>query len=320
MEEQILKSLRTTLEIECRTLQALQHSIGDAHLAAVRTLFECKSRIVVTGIGKSAIIGQKMVATFNSTGSKAVFMHAADAVHGDLGQIDKSDVVICISKSGETAELKVLLPILKAMGNKTIAMVSNEASFLAYQCDLCLLLPVEKEADPNNLAPTASTAAQLAMGDALAIALLHLRGFSSSDFALLHPGGNLGKMLYTTVADLSCKNAKPIVLPTDKIKDVILSISSGRLGATAVADTNGKLLGIVTDGDLRRMLMKYTFNEELTAQDIMTSHPRTIYAQALAVTALEQMRALSISQLIVVEGDHYAGIIHMHDLMKEGFV
>jgi arabinose-5-phosphate isomerase len=320
LEAQILNSIHTTLQIEAQTLAALQQNIGASHVEAVRTLFDCEGKIVVTGIGKSAIIGQKMVATFNSTGSKAVFMHAADAVHGDLGQIDKHDVVICLSKSGDTAELKVLLPILKAMGNTTIAMVSNATSFLASQCDLCLLLPVEKEADPNNLAPTASTIAQLAMGDALAMALLHLKGFSSKDFALLHPGGNLGKMLYTTVADLAYKNAKPFVSPEAVIKDVIITISSGRLGATAVTDDNRQLLGIITDGDLRRMLMNQNFNEEIRAQQIMSPAPKTISSQALAVEALEQMRAQSISQLLVEENGKYAGIIHMHDLIREGFV
>jgi len=320
LEAQILNSIHTTLQIEAQTLAALQQSIGADHVEAVNTLFACEGKIVVTGIGKSAIIGQKMVATFNSTGSKAVFMHAADAVHGDLGQIDKHDVVICLSKSGETAELKVLLPILKAMGNTTIAMVSNASSFLANQCDLCLLLPVEKEADPNNLAPTASTIVQLAMGDALAMALLHLKGFSSKDFALLHPGGNLGKILYTTVADLAYKNAQPFVSPEAVIKDVILTISSGRLGATAVTDDNRQLLGIITDGDLRRMLMNQNFNEEIRAQQIMSPAPKTISSEALAVEALEQMRAQSISQLLVEDNGKYAGIIHMHDLIREGFV
>lgn len=320
MEAQILNSLTTTLEIETATLAALVKSIGQDHIKAVELLFACKGKIVVTGVGKSAIIGQKLVATLNSTGSKSVFMHAADAVHGDLGQIDKEDLVICLSKSGETAELKVLLPILKSMGNLTIAMVSNEASFLAKQSDLCLMLPVEKEADPNNLAPTASTIAQLAMGDALAMALLNLRGFSSKDFALLHPGGNLGKMLYTTVADLACKNASPKVSPQARIKDIILTMTSGRLGATAVVDEQNQILGIITDGDLRRMLMNQTFQENITAADIMTAGPKTIEKTALAARAMEQMRAQSISQLLVTDEEGYIGIIHMHDLIKEGFV
>lgn len=320
MEAQILNSIHSTLEIEAHTLNAMRQSIGPSHVEAVKLLYACQGKLVVTGIGKSAIIGQKMVATFNSTGSKAVFMHAADAVHGDLGQIDKSDVVICLSKSGDTAELKVLLPILKAMGNTTIAMVSNASSFLANQCDLCLLLPVEKEADPNNLAPTASTVAQLAMGDALAMALLHLKGFSSKDFALLHPGGNLGKMLYTTVGDLAYKNAQPFVHAGALIKDVILTISSGRLGATAVTDENKKILGIITDGDLRRMLMNQSFGDHIKAEQIMSAHPKTISGQALAVEALEHMRLLSISQLLVEENQQYKGIIHMHDLIREGFV
>ncbi|MBK8849302.1 MAG: KpsF/GutQ family sugar-phosphate isomerase [Saprospiraceae bacterium] len=320
MEAQILNSLTTTLEIETATLAALTQSIGKSHVEAVEMLFACKGKIVVTGVGKSAIIGQKLVATLNSTGSKSVFMHAADAVHGDLGQIDKDDLVICLSKSGETAELKVLLPILKSMGNLTIAMVSNEASFLASQSDLCLMLPVEKEADPNNLAPTASTIAQLAMGDALAMALLNLRGFSSKDFALLHPGGNLGKMLYTTVADLAYKNASPKVTPSALIKDIIITMTSGRLGATAVIDDHNQILGIITDGDLRRMLMNQNFQDNITAAHIMTQTPKTIEKTALAAKAMEQMRAQSISQLLVTDDQGYCGIIHMHDLIKEGFV
>ncbi|MBK8701580.1 MAG: KpsF/GutQ family sugar-phosphate isomerase [Saprospiraceae bacterium] len=283
-------------------------------------LYQCKGKVVVTGIGKSALIGQKLSATLNSTGSRSVFIHAADAVHGDLGQIDAEDIVICLSKSGETAELKVLMPILRSMGNKTIAMVSHKESFLAHHCDYLLWLPVEKEADPNNLAPTASTVAQLAMGDALAMALLNLKGFTSQNFAQIHPGGNLGKMLYTRVKDLCYCNQAPKVYVDNVIKDVILTISSGRLGATAVLNHEDKLVGIITDGDLRRMLVNYNFNEGIKAEDIMTSSPKTINHQELAARAMQDMKAMSISQLLVTDRDSYVGIIHIHDLIKEGFI
>lgn len=320
-EQLISKTALQTLEIEISVLQELRQSINQDFIQTVSSIYTSKGRLVVTGVGKSAIIAQKIVATLNSTGTPALFMHAADAIHGDLGMIQKEDLVLCLSKSGETAEIKVLIPLLKNFNIPIIGMVSQTNSFLARHANFLLLTPVSKEADPNNLAPTASTTAQTAMGDALATALLALRGFTSQDFALFHPGGALGKQLYLRVHDLYPQNPQPQVLESDSIQNTIIEMTSKRLGATAVLGPDQQLKGIVTDGDLRRMLEKGTDLNPLTAKDIMTSAPKTIHKDTLAVKALHMMRKHSITQLIVVDRpDEYLGMIHLHDLLKEGLV
>ena len=316
----ILETARQTIAIEIETLADLKDQLGKDFEDCAKHVYNCSGRIVVAGIGKSALVAQKMVATFNSTGTPALFMHAADAIHGDLGMIMPSDVVLCVSKSGETAEIKVLIPLLKNLGNKLIAMVSNPDSFLGRKADFLLLTPVKREADPNNLAPTASTTAQMAMGDALATVLLAMRGFSSADFAQFHPGGALGKQLYLRVWDIYPNNEKPAVHPDSSIRATILEMTSKRLGATAVVGPENELLGIITDGDLRRMLEKNRELDALTARDVMSSNPHIIAEEALAVKALHTMRQKSITQLVVVDGKTYRGIIHLHDLIKEGLV
>jgi arabinose-5-phosphate isomerase len=309
----------TTLNIEADSVRNLQNYINDDFVASVKLIYESKGRVVITGIGKSAIIAQKMVATMNSTGTPANFMHAADAIHGDLGTIQKDDVVICISKSGNTPEIKVLVPLLKTGGNKLIALVGNIDSYLAKQSDYVLNSTVEKEACPNNLAPTSSTTAQLAMGDALAVCLLDCRDFTSSDFAKYHPGGALGKKLYLKVGDIATQNQKPIVKSDDSIKAVIMEISSKRLGATAVVD-NGNLVGVITDGDLRRMLEKTDSISSLKASDIMNKTPKQIEAEELAVSAMQLLEQYNITQLIVTDKGKYHGFVHLHDLLKEGII
>jgi arabinose-5-phosphate isomerase len=279
-----------------------------------------KGRLVVSGIGKSAIIGQKIVATLNSTGTPSIFMHAADAIHGDLGMVQQDDIVMIISKSGESPEIKVLITLIKNLGNKLIAMVGNLNATLALGADLVLNTTVSQEACPNNLAPTSSTTAQLAMGDALAVCLMEVKGFSSSDFAKFHPGGSLGKKLYLRVSDLSKLNERPAVNQNSSIKDVIVEITQKRLGLTAVLDEEGMLTGVITDGDLRRMLEKGNDIVHTTAKDIMGVHPKTIEGDALAVDALDRMRKNNITQLIVTEDKHYAGVIHLHDLIREGII
>ncbi|MCX6296998.1 MAG: KpsF/GutQ family sugar-phosphate isomerase [Bacteroidetes bacterium] len=317
--DKILELAKTTLNIEADSVRNLQNYINDDFVDTVKLIFESKGRVVITGIGKSAIIAQKIVATMNSTGTPAIFMHAADAIHGDLGTIQKDDVVICISKSGNTPEIKVLVPLLKTGGNKLIALVGNLESFLAKQADYVLNSTVEKEACPNNLAPTSSTTAQLAMGDALAVCLLDCRDFTSSDFAKYHPGGALGKKLYLKVGDIASQNLKPQVKPGDSIKAVIVEISSKRLGATAVVDA-GKLVGVITDGDLRRMLEKTDSISNLKASDIMNAAPKKIEAEELAVNAMLLLEQYNITQLVVTEKGKYLGFVHLHDLLKEGII
>ncbi len=320
-EALITKTALETIEIEIQTLGALKASINESFTSCVKAIFHCNGRLVVTGIGKSAIIGQKIVATLNSTGTPALFMHAADAIHGDLGMIQSSDFVLCLSKSGETPEIKVLVPLLKTLGNTLIGMVGKLDSYLGRQAHFVLHTPVPKEADPNNLAPTASTTAQAAMGDALATSLLALRGFSPQDFAQFHPGGALGKQLYLRVHDLYPQNEKPAVGLEESIQRTILEMTSKRLGATAVLDEEGQLRGIITDGDLRRMLERGTGLHELRAKDIMTTTPKAIQADAMAVKALQLMRKNSITQLIVVdENGRYLGFVHLHDLIREGLI
>jgi arabinose-5-phosphate isomerase len=311
-----------TLDIEIEALQNLRASIGEDFCDAVEAIHRSTGRVVVTGIGKSAIVAQKIAATLNSTGSPALFMHAADAIHGDLGMIQPGDVLLCLSKSGDTAEIKVLLPMVKNMGNLVVGISCNPKSWLGRQADFMLHTPVSQEAEPNNLAPTASTTAQMALGDSLAVALLSLRGFTQSDFAQFHPGGTLGKQLYLRVSDLYPHNERPAVLPSTGLHQTILEMTSKRLGCTAVLDEAGQVLGIITDGDLRRMLERLDGQgfSELKAGEVMTPHPKTIGKNELAVHALEIMRQHSITQLIVMEGDQYLGIVHLHDLIREGII
>ena len=307
------------IEQEAATVAHLKNMIDGTFAEAVSIILKSKGRLVVTGIGKSAIIAQKIVATMNSTGTPALFMHAADAIHGDLGMIQDNDIVMLLSRSGNTPEIKVLVPILKMRRNKMIAMVSDTQSYLAQHADIVINAYAEHEACPNNLAPTSSTTAQLVMGDAMAVALLECRGFSPSDFAKYHPGGSLGKKLYMRVSDLYLNNEKPEVAPSDSINRVILEMTSKRLGATAVTD-NGRLLGIITDGDLRRMLVSGRTIENLTAQDIMSANPKTIDENAMAVNAFHIMEQNHITQLIVLKDNIYAGVIHIHDILQEGIV
>lgn len=323
MEEQnfIKKTALNTIAIEVATLEDLYKSIDDIFVECVEAIYKSPGRLVVTGIGKSAIVAQKIVATLNSTGTPSLYMHAADAIHGDLGMVGKHDLVLCISKSGETPEIKVLAPLVKKLGSSLIGMTSRKNSFLSQQSDFLLHTPISKEAEPNNLAPTASTTAQMAMGDALATALLALRGFTPRDFAQYHPGGALGKQLYLRVSDIYPHNEKPIVKTNTSIQDTILEMTGKRLGATAVEDEDGKLCGIITDGDLRRMLKRGIDLLALKAKDIMHTSPQYISPDTLAINALEQMRSHSISQLIVSnqEGE-FLGFIHLHDLLREGLI
>jgi arabinose-5-phosphate isomerase len=311
---------KQTLSIEAGSIMELREFIDDSFVEVVHLLDKMKGRLVVSGIGKSAIIGQKIVATLNSTGTPSIFMHAADAIHGDLGMVQQDDVVMIISKSGESPEIKVLITLIKNLGNKLIAMVGTMNSSLALGADLLLNTTVSQEACPNNLAPTSSTTAQLAMGDALAVCLMEVKGFSSSDFAKFHPGGSLGKKLYLRVSDLSKLNERPAINQNSSLKDVIVEITQKRLGLTAVLDDEGMLTGVITDGDLRRMLEKGNDIIHTTAKDIMGIHPKTIEGDALAVDALDRMRKNNITQLIVTEDKHYAGVIHLHDLIREGII
>lgn len=320
MEDLIVKTALQTIEIESSTVAALKNSINNEFISVVQRIYEANGRVIFTGIGKSAIIAQKIVATFNSTGTPALFMHAADAIHGDLGMIRPEDVVICLSKSGDTPEIKVLVPFVRNFGNTLVAMVSNKESYLGKQADFVLHTPVSQEADPNNLAPTASTTAQVVMGDALAIALLSLRGFSKKDFAQFHPGGSLGKQLYLRVSDLYTLNERPKVLPDTPMRATIIEMTSKRLGATAVVDENDKLLGVITDGDLRRMLEKGDDASNYLAKDLMSPHPKSVKPDSLAVKALETMRQYSITQILVAEDGKYMGMVHLHDLIREGLI
>lgn len=316
---QILESARRTLEIESEAIRNLGQLLNNDFEKIVSLVHNLKGRVVITGVGKSAIIAQKIVATFNSTGTPAIFMHAADAIHGDLGIIQQDDIVLCISKSGNTPEIKVLVPLLKRGGNLLIGMVGDVESFLARESDHVLNASVEQEACPHNLAPTTSTTAQLALGDALAICLLEQRNFSSKDFARYHPGGSLGKKLYLKVGDIAKNHEKPQVDAGDSIREVILEISSKRLGMAAVLE-NGELIGAITDGDLRRMMEKTTDYSALRARDIMSLHPKTIDWEAMAVTAVGVIKQYSISALLVTKEGKYAGVVHFHDLIKEGII
>lgn len=315
----IINNAKRTIELESQAILYLSELVNDDFAEAVNLIHNSTGRVIITGIGKSAIIATKIVATLNSTGTPAIFMHAADAIHGDLGLILNDDVVVFISKSGNTPEIKVLVPFIKNAKNKMIAITGNKDSFLGQQVDYVLNAFVEKEACPNNLAPTTSTTAQLVIGDALAICLLELKGFSSKDFAKYHPGGALGKKLYLKVRDLSSVNEKPQVAINTPLKDVIIEISEKMLGVTAVVE-NEKIIGIITDGDLRRMLSKVDNMSLLTAKEIMSINPKSINSDAMAIDAMELMESHSISQLLVEENGKYAGVVHVHDLIKEGII
>jgi len=315
-----IKNIATSvLTQEADALNKLTERIDRDFIAVVHTILALKGRVVMTGVGKSAIIAQKIVATLNSTGTPAIFMHAADAIHGDLGIIQEDDLVVAVSKSGNTPEIKVLVPLLRQIGNRLVALVGNTESYLAKQADYILDVTVEKEACPHNLAPTTSTTAQLAMGDALAICLLECRQFSDRDFARYHPGGALGKRLYLKVVDLAAQNSKPWVRPEAPIREVIVTITKHRLGAVAVVD-DGDLVGIITDGDIRRMLENHERIDQLTAAAIMGRSPKTIDREELAINAFGIMREHNITQLLVLHHQSYDGIVHLHDLLKEGII
>ncbi len=320
MNNNIQALAQQTIETEAAAVFGLKAFINNDFEKIILAIHEAKGRLIVSGIGKSAIVAQKIVATLNSTGTPSLFMHAADAIHGDLGMITSDDIVMLISKSGESPEIKVLIPLINNFGNLLIGMVGNMESFLAKQANLVLNTTVEKEACPNNLAPTSSTTAQMVMGDVLAVCLMKLNQFNNKDFAKFHPGGNLGKRLYLRVADLAAANEQPYVLPNATLKQVIVEITKNRMGVTAVVDENQQLLGIITDGDLRRMLEKTSDISTISASDILSLHPITIHPASLAVEALELLKKHDISQLIVAENGIYKGIIHIHDLIREGIV
>jgi arabinose-5-phosphate isomerase len=318
-KKSIIQDAVSTLNLEAQAITGLIKNIDDDFVKIVELIVASEGRVIVTGIGKSAIIAQKIVATLNSTGTPSIFMHAADAVHGDLGMIQRKDIVICLSKSGNTPEIKVLTPILKQTGNIIIGMVGELHSELAFQADYILNTHVDKEACPHNLAPTTSTTAQLAMGDALAICLLNARDFNEEDFGKYHPGGALGKRLYLKTGDLAVRNSKPEIHPNASVKDVIVEISQNRLGAVVVIDGND-ILGIITDGDIRRMLEQHTDLSEITAKDLMTADPKHLDKEVLAVQALELIKKNNITQLLITDDNKYFGIIHLHDLLQEGII
>jgi len=316
----IIEIGKNSVRMEAAAVAALEQLIDHQFEKAVELIHSCRGRVIVSGIGKSAIIAQKIVATFNSTGTPAVFLHAADAIHGDLGMVQEQDVVMILSKSGESPEVKVLLSLIRGFGNSLISIVGNTQSVLARQSNIVLNTHVSQEACMNNLAPTSSTTTQLVMGDALAIALMELRGFGSEEFARFHPGGTLGKKLYLRVQDIYIHNKKPRVSPETALREVIIEITGSRLGATAVTDEGGLLLGVITDGDLRRMLERKGMTEGLLARDIMTERPKTIDAEALAIEALDLMRVHDITRLVVTSSDQYLGFVDLNNLISEGIL
>jgi arabinose-5-phosphate isomerase len=318
-KENILASAKKTILSESESIAKLSQFLDDNFVNAVEIIYESKGRLVVTGIGKSAIIAQKIVATLNSTGTPSLFLHASEAIHGDLGMLQPSDVVICISKSGNSPEIKVLVPLLKRFGNKLIAITGNTTSFLGKEADFVLNTYVDSEACPINLAPTNSTTAQLVMGDAIAVCLMELKNFTAEDFAKYHPGGALGKKLLLRVSDMLDTTQKPIVAADSTIKNVIIEISEKRLGVTVVIE-NEKVIGIITDGDIRRMLNKTENISGLTAQEIMTKNPKTIKSTDMVSDALNILEDFSITQLVVVDNGEYKGVIHLHDILKEGII
>lgn len=319
IENNILEVAKRTIRIESTAVSNLENSLDSAFAKAVQHIHTAHGRVIITGIGKSAIIAMKIVATMNSTGTPAIFMHAADAIHGDLGIIQKNDVVICISKSGNTPEIKVLVPLIKNFENKLVAITSHRESFLGKEADFVLHAPIEEEACPNGLAPTTSTTAQLVVGDALAICLLELKGFTDKDFARYHPGGALGKKLYLRVQELVEQNSKPQVTSSSSLREVIVNISENRLGMTVVVDDNN-ITGVITDGDLRRMLSTGKDIDSLSAVDIMSTSPKTIHTNDMAVQAREVMEEYNVSQLVAIDDNGYAGIVHIHDLIREGIL
>ena len=318
-KENILASAKKTILSESQSIAKLTDFLDENFIEATQKIYNSNGRLVVTGIGKSAIIAQKMVATFNSTGTPSLFLHASEAIHGDLGMVQKEDLIICISKSGNSPEIKVLVPLLKRFGNSLIAITGNITSFLAKGSDFVLNTTVDAEACPNNLAPTNSTTAQLVMGDALAVCLMEMRDFKPEDFAVYHPGGALGKKLLLRVSDMLEHTLKPLVTPDASIKKVIFEISEKRLGVTAVVENN-KVIGIITDGDIRRMLSDRDSFADLTAKDIMTKNPKVILSSAMVVDALNILEDFSITQLIVVDNNEYKGVLHLHDILKEGIL
>lgn len=320
MTNNIISTGKQTIIAESHSVAALSNNINKDFEKAVLQIFESKGRLVISGIGKSAIIAQKIVASLNSTGTPSLFLHAADAIHGDIGMVQPEDLVMILSKSGDSPEIKVLVPLIKNFRNPLIAICGNMQSYLAKCADIVLDTTVEEEASPYNLAPTSSTTAQMVMGDAICVCLMELRGFDPEDFAKFHPGGTLGKKLYLRVAELSINNEKPSVRKESLLKEVILEITKKRLGVTVVLDDAENIVGIITDGDLRRMLEKDLYHADAKAKDIMTSDPKTIDSKSLAVHALEIMRNKNITQLVVTENNRYLGIIHLHDLIKEGII
>lgn len=318
MKKDVIEIAKKTIALEAEAIKNLENYIDDSFKQVVELILKTDGRIIVTGIGKSAIIAQKMVATFNSTGSPALFMHAADAIHGDLGMIKKEDCVMVISKSGESPEIKALIPLVKSFQNKLIAVVGNIKSYLAKEADFVLNSYVEKEACANNLAPTSSTTAQMVLGDALAISLMEMKQFTGKDFAKFHPGGNLGKRLFLTAAEAAKNNEKPIVFEEDSIKEIIVEITKKRLGVTAVCNNQKQVVGIITDGDLRRMLETKTSLELLKAKDIASKKFKFIEEDMLAVNALQEFRKYDISQLLLFKNNEYVGVLHLHDLIREG--
>lgn len=319
-DQSIIQTALRTIRLEAAAISRLQDFIDADFEKALDAIATSTGRLVVSGIGKSAIVAKKIVATLNSTGTPSVFMHAADAIHGDLGMVQQDDIIIVISKSGDSPEIKVLVPLIKNFGNLLIGMVGNMDSFLAKQSAIVLNTTVDQEACPNNLAPTTSTTAQMVMGDALAVCLMEMKDFSTADFARFHPGGALGKRLFLRVADLASQNEKPAVRATEGIRGVIVEMTNKRLGVTAVTDTDNRIQGIITDGDLRRMLEKGTGFESLTAKDIMSASPVMVEENMLAVDALDIMKTKDISQLVVVDKKIYKGIIHIHDIIREGII
>lgn len=319
LSDQIISSAKETISNEAEAIANLTNFIDEEFTRAVEAIYRSEGRVIVTGIGKSAIIANKIVATFNSTGTPAIFMHAADAIHGDLGIVQDNDVVICISKSGNSPEIKVLVPLIKNFHNTLIALTGDKNSYLGKEADFVLNSFIEKEACPNNLAPTTSTTAQMVIGDAVAVSLLNLKGFSTRDFAKYHPGGSLGKKLYLRVSDITSQNMIPKVDPETDVFDAIIEISEKMLGVTAVLESE-KIVGIITDGDIRRMLKDHSEIKGLKARDIMSKNPKTIDCDTLAVEALEILEKNQISQLLAVENGKYSGVVHLHNLIREGIL
>jgi arabinose-5-phosphate isomerase len=318
-KESIIGAAKKAIYSEGESINKLADLLDEDFVHSVQAIYNCKGRLIVTGIGKSAIIAQKIVATMNSTGTPSLFLHASEAIHGDLGMVQSGDVIICISKSGNSPEIKALAPIIKTFGNTLIALTGNINSFLAKTADYILNTTVDAEACPNNLAPTNSTTAQLVMGDALAVCLMEMKDFNAEDFAKYHPGGALGKKLLLKVSDMLEGAQKPMVSPNDSIKKVIFEISEKRLGVTAVID-QGKLVGIITDGDIRRVLNERDTFADLVAKDIMTSNPKTLQASDMAVKALNILEDNAITQLLVLDKEQYKGVLHLHDILKEGLI